>query len=90
MIINLDIDVTMLPRECIREAKNGHKYLKLTVGTMKQPDKFGNDMTIWVTQTKEEREEKADRVYVGKAKTFGEKKEPSLPITRGNINDFPF
>lgn len=91
MIINLDIDLTMLPGGCVREARNGHRYLKLTVGTMKQADKFGNDLTIWVTQTKEERDSRAERAYVGKGKTFGEKKQPDLPITRGNIkSDLPF
>lgn len=90
MILNLDIDLTQLPKDKIQEGTNGHKYIKLTVGTMRQPDKWGNDLTVWVAQTKDERAAKADRFYVGKGKTFGEKKEPATPPCNFNNNDLPF
>ena len=85
MILNLDIDLTQLPKEKIQEGKNGHKYIKLTVATMKQEDKYGNDLTVWAAQSKEEREAKADRRYVGKGKTFGERGE-----SRNISGDLPF
>lgn len=84
MILNLDIDLSSLPKDKIQEGKNGHKYIKLTVGTMRQADKWGNDLTVWAAQSKEERESKADRLYCGKGKTFGERKE------KNNFNDMPF
>lgn len=92
MLINLDIDLTMLTKDKIQEGTNGHKYIKLTVGTMRQPDKYGNDLTVWVAQTKDERAAKADRLYVGKGKTFGNKQEqPSIPIVNGGLKgDLPF
>ena len=91
MLINLDIDLTMLPKDKITEGKNGHKYIKLTAATMKQPDKFGNDMTVFIAQSKEEREH-SDRLYCGKGKTFGNKQEqPSIPIVNGGLKgDLPF
>lgn len=78
MYITLDIDLTMLPKDKIRQASNGHKYIKLSATTMKQPDRYGNDMTLYITQTKEERGQ--DRIYVGKGKTWEE---------RQKVNDFP-
>lgn len=95
MIITLDIDLSALPKEKIQEGKNGHKYIKLTAATMRNPDKWGNDFTVFAAQSKEERAAKADKQYVGKGKTFGEEKrdqQPDLPITRGNLmkGDLPF
>lgn len=84
MILNLDIDLSSLPKDKITEGKNGHKYIKLTASTMKQADRWGNDLTVYVTQNKEERESRADRLFVGKGKTFGERKE------KNNFNDMPF
>lgn len=78
MYITLDIDLTMLPKDKIRQASNGHKYIKLSATTMKQPDRYGNDMTLYITQSKEERGQ--DRIYVGKGKTWEE---------RQKVNDFP-
>ena len=82
MYITLDIDLTMLPKIKITEARNGHKYVKLTVTSMRQPDKFGNDMTVFISQSKEERG-KVDRMYVGKGKTWPEREQ------RTPVNDFP-
>lgn len=78
MYITLDIDLTMLPKDKIKQGSNGHKYIKLSATTMKQPDRYGNDMTLYITQSKEERGQ--DRIYVGKGKTWEE---------RQKVNDFP-
>lgn len=93
MIITLNIDLSSLPKEKIQEGKNGHKYIKLTVGTMRQPDKWGNDLTVWAAQSKQDRDFRNERIFVGKGKTYGEEKkeQPDLPITRGNLKgDLPF
>ena len=91
MILNLDIDLSSLPKDKIQEGTNGHKYIKLTVGSMRQPDKWGNDLTVWAAQSKEERAAKADRLYVGKGKTFGERKESQAqPPCNFNNSDLPF
>lgn len=82
MYITLDIDLSMIPKDKIREGNNGHKYAKLTVSTMKQPDRFGNDMTVYMSQSKEERG-KVDRMYVGKGKNWPERGQ------RQSVNDFP-
>lgn len=85
MYITLDIDLSMLPKDRIKEGANGHKYIKLTVSTMKAPDKWGNDMTVFVSQTKEEREQRADRLFIGKGKNWPDR-QPSAPKP---VNDFP-
>ena len=79
MYITLDIDLSTLPKDKIKEGSNGHKYIKLTATTMRQPDKYGNDMTVFISQSKEERG-KVDRMYVGKGKTWED---------RQKVNDFP-
>lgn len=88
MIINLDIDLTMLPKAKITEGKNGHKYIKLTASTMKQPDKWGNDMTIYISQTREERG-KVDRLFVGKGKTYNKEQERERQDNQPS-GDMPF
>jgi len=40
--------VSDIPKEHIKEAKNGKKYLNITISKMKAPDKFGNDYTVSV------------------------------------------
>ena len=42
------ICVTDIPEAHVKVAKNGKKYLNITISKMKEPDKFGNDYTISV------------------------------------------
>lgn len=87
MLVNLDIDLTTLPKDKISTGKNGHKYIKLTAATMRQPDQWGNDMTVFVAQTREERG-RMDRMYVGKGKIFDNPTQPR-PAQPQQISDFP-
>jgi len=52
------------------QAKNGKTYVNLTVKSRKEPDVQGNDCSVSIGQTKDERAAKAPLVYVGAAKTF--------------------
>ena len=52
---------------------------------MKQPDKYGNTHTIYMMQSKEEREARADRIYIGKGKEYGGKRQDNQPS-----GDMPF
>lgn len=66
-IINLSIDVTKIDKSKLIEGKKG-KYLNLTVSVNNELDQFGNNASAYVSQSKEEREAKVNRVYLGNGK----------------------
>jgi len=91
-IINLGITLSDIPKSKIINHSNGKKYLNVTVTAMKQADEYGNTHTVYVQQSKEEREAKADRIYLGKGKmfVFGNK-QVSAPVSdEKEDDDFPF
>ena len=84
-------------------AKQGKESegVKLTISLSDQPSKFGQNVSAYVSQTKEQRDAKTPLFYVGNGKTFWTKgetpvpqredpKQEQKPVTSGNENDFPF
>ena len=70
------ICLTDIPKDKINiSEKNGKKYLNVTVWVNDEPDNYGNHASIQVSQTKEEREGKAPRTYIGNLK------RPAAPAT---------
>lgn len=69
-MINISIDLSKIDKTRIKEGKNGAKYFNLTVDEKKTADQFGNTHTVYQTPTKEEREAKKDKVYLGSGKEF--------------------
>lgn len=67
-IINVSIDFNKLKSLSKVQGKNGAEYINLTVMLNDQKDKFGNDASVSVSQTKEEREAKTPKTYVGNGK----------------------
>ena len=65
-IIVGSIDVTKIPKEKLVQGKKG-KYLNVSI-MVEDDTKYGNNVGIIVGQTKEEREAKASRTYLGNAK----------------------
>lgn len=96
MIINVSVCLTDLPKEKIKLAENGKKYISLTIRDLQTVDAYGNTHTLFVSQTKEEREAKANRTYVGRGKevvfraaTPTIEDVESLPAAE-NLDDLPF
>jgi len=52
--VGINICVSDIPKEYIKESKNGKKYLRLNVCKMKSTDKFGNDFYLEVNTWKPE------------------------------------
>jgi hypothetical protein len=67
----LDICLSDIPRERIKEARNGKKYLKIEVSELREKDERDNDHSIKVYVPKAEREEGVKPTYIGRGKTIG-------------------
>lgn len=45
-------------------------FVDIVIADRDKPDQFGNDVTTWVSQTKEEREAKTKPAYIGNGKKY--------------------
>ena len=63
-LINLSIDVASLPKEKFVTAKNGKVYYNFTI-SVGDETRYGNNVSAFDSQTKEEREAKKARHYLG-------------------------
>jgi len=60
-----------LPKDSFYEGKK--TYLKLTISVNDKLDKFGNNVSAWLEQSKEDRDAKMDKKFVGNGKVFWSK-----------------
>ena len=66
-IIKTSINLNNIPKDKIYAGKNG-KYLPITITLNDELDQFGNQGPVVVEQTKEERDAKAPKTYLGNVK----------------------
>ena len=66
-IIKASINLSEIPKDKIYVGKKG-KYLPITITINDEVDQFGNQGPVVVEQTKEEREAKQAKTYLGKVK----------------------
>ena len=66
-IIKANIDLTKVPKDRVFVGKKG-KYLPITITINDEVDQFGNQGPVVVEQTKEERDAKAAKTYLGNVK----------------------
>ena len=89
-IIKASINLNAIDKSKIIEGKKG-KYLPITITVNDEPDQFGNQGPVCIEQSKEEREAKVAKVYLGNVKvlwtngTFPEK----VPYDGGNTPQQP-
>jgi hypothetical protein len=81
---NLSICLSDIPESKITKGKNGKKYFNITTDTRREPDNFGNDLSVFISQTKEERTSRQPKIYVGSGKTFNfeRREQPEAPATK--------
>ncbi len=96
-LMSLSIDVTKIDKS---KLANG-KYLNLTVSVQDETNQWGQNVSAYHEQSKEEREAKENRNYLGNGKVFWTNKiinvadkqtealSDDLPKTEGEDN-FPF
>jgi len=63
-IIKTSINLNEIPKDKIIEGKKG-KYLPITITLNDEVDQFGNQGPVVVAQTKEERDAKVAKTYLG-------------------------
>lgn len=50
--------------------KTGDELVNITISLNDAPDQYGNNASIWIAQTKEERDAKLQRVFIGNGKVI--------------------
>ena len=78
-IIKANINLNDIPKEKIYKGKKG-SYLPITITINDEVDQFGNQGPVVVAQSKEEREAKNPKVYLGNVQvvwTNGDNVEPA-------------
>ena len=63
-IIKTSINLTAIPKDKIIVGKKG-KYMPIAITMNDEPDQFNNQGYVTVDQTREERESKAAKTYLG-------------------------
>lgn len=95
-LINVSLCVSDIPRDKIFVAENGKKYISISVSELREADRYENTHCVFMRQSKEERERRDDRVYVGRGRAVVFRPaEPTpdqvadLPVAR-DTEDLPF
>lgn len=84
-LISASIDLNKIDRSKLIAGKNGAEYLNIDITVKDEKDNFGNDTAITLKQTKEERDSKAKKVYIGNGKTMWEGEplhKPAKPVEK--------
>lgn len=69
-LINCSICLSDIPKANIKVANNGKAYANITVQELREVDEYGNTHSVSMSQTKEERDEKVKRTYIGRGKMW--------------------
>lgn len=67
LITNVSINLDKIPTDAIVEGKKG-RYVNLSVVVNDELDAYGNQVSVAVSQTKEQREAKDKKTYLGNGK----------------------
>jgi hypothetical protein len=87
-LYNGSICVSDIPKDKLTQAKNGKLYLSLDLWINDEKDQYGNIGSVSVRQTKEQREAKEKKTYIGNFKPL-EKQAPEAPSQEA-FDDLPF
>lgn len=79
-----------LPKTHLQKAKNGKIYADIVVAVRKEPDQWGRDMKVYMKPTAQDREQKANKIYVGGGRMITFVAEGHETPTEEDLNDLPF
>ena len=83
-IIKASINLTNVPKDRIIIGKKG-KYLPITITVNDEVDQFGNQGPVVVDQTKEERDAKAPKTYLGNVRVVWTNGDNVAAAPRGDV-----
>jgi len=96
-ILNLELSKEKLENLLNTVRKKGEKGVGITAVIADEPDKYGNNVAFHVSQSKEQREAKAERFYVANGKVVYSNSEVKVaPKTDAQVpskkleDDLPF
>ena len=93
-MIVIDICLSEIAEWARKKANNGKVYAKFCVVERKEKDKYDNTHTVYLNPTKEQRENKEAKTYVGSGKqlVFNNAQAPvQQDASRNEVeNDLPF
>lgn len=86
----LSICLSDIPKDRITRANNGKAYVNIVVDTRREADQFGNTLSVYISQTKEERDRRENKTYIGSGKEY--KFNTTQPINQTDevTDDLPF
>jgi hypothetical protein len=87
-ILNTSINLSKVPKDKIIEGKKG-KYLPVTITINDDVDQFGQQGSLTVQQSKEQRESKEPKVYLGNVNVVWTNGQNVEPAPRDNISSAP-
>jgi hypothetical protein len=96
-LINFNLNIAKLPKEKFVAGKEGNVYINLTMA-VNDETRYGNNTSVYVAQSKEEREAKKQRQYLGNGKVLwtdnnivlAEREPQAEPVTATEKADLPF
>lgn len=98
--ITASICLDKIPKDAgyIKIGRDGKKYISIVIAEGKEPDAFDNTHYIYLSQTKEQREAKEKKIYLGNGKAYQPKTAPvsvedvaEMPTaTAADVDDLPF
>ena len=97
-IINYSLRVDKLPKEKFIAGKDGAVYVNLTM-SVNDETRYGNNASVMINQTQEERESKKPRTYIGNGQVVwtdgnivkAEREEAKEVVTQeAETSDLPF
>ena len=88
-IIKTSINLSAIPKDRIITGKKG-KYLPISITVNDEVDQFGNQGPVAVDQTKEEREAKEPKTYLGNVRVvWSNGAFPEPPPAQGAVKAAP-
>lgn len=77
-LLNISVDLSKVDKSKIIKGKNGGQYYNLSLWVADEKDQYGNDVSVFDSQTKEQRDAKEKRNFLGNGRVmFGGQQQPA-------------
>lgn len=87
-VISLSLDLSKIDKSRIVNHANGSKYYGITVIVNDQPNQYGKDCSVSTEQTKQEREAKVPKSFIGQGKVVF-RSNPQNDFTPPPVQNYP-